>query len=120
MVVETLEPVWSGALEHDGAVPGLSRYAGKSSLYHSASWAYAEALEQQAMIPAPIVIPPPPAWMPPKPTAPKLTKEREGAVAVLLRKGVSYRKLVRDFGITLHQARRVAKQIGLVRKSVAA
>lgn len=117
MIVETLEPVWSGAMEARHEAPGLSTYFGRSSLHHSASWAQAEARELESLGgTAPPAPPPPrPDWAPVKPTAPPLSKEREGAVALLLRRGVSYRRLFKDFGVSVSQARRIAKAIGLVR-----
>jgi hypothetical protein len=36
--IAELEPVWSGALERQGAAPGLSAYVGASSIYHSPAW----------------------------------------------------------------------------------
>jgi hypothetical protein len=33
-----LVPVWNGALERQGAAPGLSAYVGQSSIYHSPAW----------------------------------------------------------------------------------
>lgn len=116
MTVETLEVAWSGAMEARTEAPGLSSYIGRSSLHHSASWAQAEARELEADGYAQSVAEPErPAWAGVKPVAPKLSVEREGAVALLLRKGVSYRRLFKDFGVSVSQARRIAKSIGLVR-----
>jgi hypothetical protein len=123
MIIETLEPVWNGSLEARGLAPGLSSYYGRSSLHHSVSWATVEAREADESgraIAVSAEAPARPSWAPPKPAAAPLTKEREGAVALLLRKGVSYRKLVKDFGISLSQARRIAREIGMVRGQVAA
>lgn len=120
-----LIPVWNGALEARGDAPGLSNYAGRSSLHHSASWAQGEGLAdgERAKPEASMwgsgrsyqfADKPRPAYVPRKIT-PRLSPERAQAVAVLLRKGVSYRTLARDWGVTFGQARRVAKEIGMSR-----
>jgi hypothetical protein len=43
----TLEPYWDGAREARGEVDGLSRYEGKSSLYHSVNWEQSDDAEQR-------------------------------------------------------------------------
>lgn len=114
--MDELVPAWSGSLERARLAPGLSSYLGRSSLHHSASWEAAEGLERgECGCARPSDRP---AYLPTV-KAPKLTPERERAVAVLLRHGVSYRKLVRDFGVTMAQARRVARDLGITRVAAA-
>lgn len=118
MIIETLEAVWSGALECAGVAPGLSSYRGRSSLYHSPAWERWEGLaygEVQRHPGRPRVVRP----VVTRPTAyrkhPALTVERAAAVLALLQRGVSYSKTAAAAGVTRDQARAVGKRAGIVR-----
>jgi hypothetical protein len=78
-----LIPVWSGALERQGAAPGLSAYIGQSSIYHSPAWG--DGLKRGVK------------WGRP---ATKLSPETVEAFTRLLRKGVSLRSAARQVGIS--------------------
>jgi hypothetical protein len=104
---------WSGSLERAGLADGLSGFQGKSSLR---CWATTESLafgdcervmlrkkKRRKMAPRT------------RPNAPRLTVETQDVIAGLLRKGVSYRKVMAAAGVRLDQVRRIAKAIGLVR-----
>jgi hypothetical protein len=89
-----LVPVWSGALERQGAAPGLSAYIGQSSIYHSPAWGdglkRGECLIRGKRKPGV-------KWGRP---ATKLSPETVEAFTRLLRKGVSLRSAARQVGIS--------------------
>lgn len=114
--MDILEPVWNGTLEHDGLAPGLSNYCGRSTLHHSASWAQAEALEhgECARVPMPATTPKRrPAYLPAPVRAQRLTPQQRSTVgprAVELRhKGVSWRAIARNIGLTVGQVRSLVR-----------
>jgi hypothetical protein len=108
-----LEPFWSGSRERAGLAPGLSAYQGRSSVYHSASWAQVEALE----------------WGECKEKrgkdgertrgpdrgarSPRIQSgELDAKIEPLLRAGKSYNAISIELGCSVTPIRRVAKRIG--------
>jgi len=114
--MDQLEAVWSGALERSGGAPGLSAYAGRSSLYHSANWEAAERFEALEMSQAPRGNK---ELGRGKDRRPRKSYEPHGfydaRALELLRKGCSYGNIVRELGCSMGIVRRVAKSNGIDR-----
>jgi hypothetical protein len=105
---EELEPYWNGALARQGAAPALSSYFGRSSLHHSASWAYAEGLKHGEA-----------TRNGPRRQRVKLSAydriARDALIVLKLRKGSSYKWVADELGISADTVAKVARKNGLDR-----
>lgn len=119
MIVETLEPVWSGELEARGDAPGLSNYVGRSTLCGAMELLEALAQGDAGRVPGR-------ARGPRTPTKwPALTVETSAAILALLQRGVSYNGVVTTLGkrgivCSRDQARKVGRDHAIVRGKQAA
>jgi hypothetical protein len=109
-----LEPYWSGARERAGLVEGLSRYEGKSSIYHSVNWEASDAAElrkdnrERAAKGLPSVRG--------HDRAPRAKNGvNDPKILELLKKGCSYNGISRSLGVSISVARRVGRQHGIDR-----
>lgn len=93
---------WSGALEARGDAPGLSSYAGKSSLFHSANWARSLSIDEAAAVQTGK------RGADSKPRIP-MTPAREKAIVAMLRAGHGYNYVARAMDCTRTVPRRLAR-----------
>ena len=143
MIVETLEPVWSGELEARGLVPGLSTYMGPSSIRviseeRAAALEYGECGKLRSAVTDDEVRAALAAGGHCLAIAERLgtgykrvltlarqwgltqarytlTPEREAAIVAVLRRGVTYKALERDYGVPIGVARRLVREHGIAR-----
>jgi len=99
-----LEPAWTGAMEAAGAVEGLSRYTGRSSIYHSPAWA--DTLEHGEVGRR---------GSDSKPRR-RPTVEMDAEIVRQLRQGCSYGAIARQLGCSLSVPRRLARKHGIDRR----
>jgi hypothetical protein len=102
---------WSGELEASGAVPGLSSYQGRSSLYHSANWERPESGEAKELSPG----------TKKARGHDRRTRAKYGSldadVLAMLKKGASYGAISRRLDCSYTLPRNVARRNGIDRRA---
>lgn len=100
------EPFWNGTMEARGEVPGLSRYTGRSSIYHSATF---EKMDSASYGDGTL------SHSKPRKKPRRIDAAEVAEILRLLKAGCPYTQIVKAHHVGSSVVRRIAKLAGIDR-----